>query len=69
MSFMLSFWQKAPATWQDPPAVPDGHRVYAVGDVHGQDHLLAGTGLPNALVISSGYSCRAASHSWTARTP
>ena len=41
MSFMLSFWQKAPATWQDPPAAPDGHRVYAVGDVHGQDHLLA----------------------------
>ena len=41
MSFMLSFWQKAPATWQDRPAVPDGHRVYAVGDVHGQDHLLA----------------------------
>lgn len=41
MSQMLSFWQKAPATWQVPPAVPDGHRVYAVGDVHGQDHLLA----------------------------
>lgn len=41
MSQMMSFWQKAPATWQVPPAVPDGHRVYAVGDVHGQDHLLA----------------------------
>lgn len=41
MSVMLSFWQKAPAVWQDPPAVPDGHRIYAVGDVHGQDHLLA----------------------------
>lgn len=41
MSFMLSFMQKAPATWQDRPAVPDGHRIYAVGDVHGQDHLLA----------------------------
>jgi serine/threonine protein phosphatase 1 len=41
MSFMLSFWQKAPAVWQDPPAIPRGHRVYAVGDVHGQDHLLA----------------------------
>ena len=41
MNSMLSFWQKAPATWQVPPAVPDGHRVYAVGDVHGQDHLLA----------------------------
>ena len=41
MNQMLSFWQKAPATWQVPPAVPDGHRVYAVGDVHGQDHLLA----------------------------
>lgn len=38
---MLSFWQKAPATWQQPPAVPDGHRVYAVGDVHGRDDLLA----------------------------
>lgn len=38
---MLSFWQKAPATWRTPPAVPAGHRVYAIGDVHGQDHLLA----------------------------
>ena len=41
MNSMLSFWQKAPATWQEKPRVPDGHRVYAVGDVHGQDHLLA----------------------------
>ena len=40
MNSMLSFWQKAPATWQTPPAIPDGHRVYAIGDVHGQDHLL-----------------------------
>jgi len=40
MSSMLSFWEKATATWQEPPAVPDGHRVYAIGDVHGQDHLL-----------------------------
>lgn len=40
MSFMLSFWQKAPASWQQPPAIPDGHRVYAVGDVHGRDDLL-----------------------------
>ena len=40
MNSMLSFWQKAPATWLAPPAIPDGHRVYAVGDVHGQDHLL-----------------------------
>lgn len=40
MKSILSFWQKAPATWQELPAVPDGHRVYAVGDVHGQDHLL-----------------------------
>lgn len=38
---MLSFWQKAPAAWKQPPAVPDGHRVYAVGDVHGRDDLLA----------------------------
>ncbi len=37
---MLSFWQKAPATWQQPPAIPDGQRVYAVGDVHGRDDLL-----------------------------
>ena len=37
---MLSFWRKAPATWQQPPAIPDGHRVYAVGDVHGRDDLL-----------------------------
>lgn len=41
MNSMLSFWQKAPATWQEKPRIPDGHRVYAVGDVHGQDHLLA----------------------------
>ena len=40
MSGLLSFWQKAPATWQDEPAVPAGHRVYAVGDVHGHDDLL-----------------------------
>lgn len=40
MSSMLSFWQKAPGTWEQAPAVPDGHRIYAVGDVHGQDHLL-----------------------------
>lgn len=40
MSITRSFWQKAPATWKEPPAVPDGHRIYAVGDVHGQDHLL-----------------------------
>lgn len=41
MSRILSFLQKAPAGWEISPAVPDGHRVYAVGDVHGQDHLLA----------------------------
>ena len=41
MNWMRSFWQKAPATWHQQPALPDGHRVYAVGDVHGQDHLLA----------------------------
>lgn len=41
MSGLLSFWQKAPAEWQEPPAIPPGHRIYAVGDVHGQDHLLA----------------------------
>ncbi len=40
MNRMLSFWQKAPATWRESPAVPEGHRIYAVGDVHGQDHLL-----------------------------
>ncbi len=36
-----SLWKKAPVEWIDPPAIPAGHRVYAVGDVHGQDHLLA----------------------------
>ncbi|MCY7280405.1 MAG: metallophosphoesterase [Sphingomonas bacterium] len=41
MNQKKSFWQKAPATWQEPPAIPHGHRIYAVGDVHGQDHLLA----------------------------
>lgn len=42
MSGLLAFWQKAPVTWDSPPVVPDGHRVYAIGDVHGQDDLLAG---------------------------
>ena len=40
MSGMLSFWQKAPRRWDSAPEIPDGHRVYAVGDVHGQDDLL-----------------------------
>lgn len=40
MSVLLSFWQKAPVTWDVPPAIPDGHRVYAIGDVHGHDDLL-----------------------------
>ena len=42
MKALLSFWQKAPATWDIPPVIPEGHRVYAVGDVHGQDDLLVG---------------------------
>lgn len=37
---LLSFIQKAPMRWEAPPSVPDGHRVYAVGDVHGHDALL-----------------------------
>ncbi|MEO6580568.1 MAG: metallophosphoesterase [Sphingomicrobium sp.] len=37
---LLSFWQKGPVAWDEPPAIPDGHRVYAVGDVHGHDDLL-----------------------------
>ena len=40
MSRLLSFWQTAPATWDTDPQVPRGHRVYAVGDVHGRDDLL-----------------------------
>ncbi len=40
MSGLLSFWQKAPVTWDGAPAIPAGHRVYAVGDVHGNDDLL-----------------------------
>ena len=40
MSGLLSFWQKAPSTWDALPAIPDGHRVYAIGDVHGHDNLL-----------------------------
>ena len=40
MSGLLSFWQKSPASWDQPPVIPEGHRVYAVGDVHGQDDLL-----------------------------
>jgi serine/threonine protein phosphatase 1 len=36
----LSFWQTAPATWDTDPQAPRGHRVYAVGDVHGRDDLL-----------------------------
>jgi serine/threonine protein phosphatase 1 len=42
MSGLLSFWQKAPANWDSPPRIPDGHRIYAVGDVHGHDQLLGG---------------------------
>lgn len=41
MSALLSFWRKSPASWDSPPTIPAGHRVYAVGDVHGQDDLLA----------------------------
>lgn len=41
MSGLLSFWQKAPARWETPPAIPPGHRIYAVGDVHGHDGLLS----------------------------
>ena len=37
---LLSFIQKAPMRWEAPPVIPDGHRVYAVGDVHGHDALL-----------------------------
>jgi serine/threonine protein phosphatase 1 len=40
MSGLFSFWQKAPVTWQGAPKVPMGHRVYAVGDIHGHDDLL-----------------------------
>lgn len=40
MSGPLSFWQKAPAIWDSRPEIPAGHRVYAVGDVHGHDDLL-----------------------------
>lgn len=41
MRGVLSFWQKSPIVWDTPPSIPDGYRVYAVGDVHGQDDLLA----------------------------
>ena len=37
---LLSFWQKAPMRWESPPTITNGHRVYAVGDVHGHDALL-----------------------------
>ena len=40
MKSLLSFWQKAPGKWDLPPSIPAGHRVYAVGDVHGHDALL-----------------------------
>ncbi len=40
MNGLLSFWQKAPVKWETPPTIPLGHRVYAVGDVHGHDALL-----------------------------
>ncbi len=29
-----------PVIWEKPPAVPDGRRVYAVGDIHGRLDLL-----------------------------
>ena len=41
MNGLLSFWQKAPPAWDRPPSIPPGHRIYAVGDIHGQDDLLA----------------------------
>jgi serine/threonine protein phosphatase 1 len=41
MSFLRSLLHRDADPWPRPPAVPDGHRIYAVGDVHGQDHLLA----------------------------
>lgn len=37
----MSFWKAAPAAWVRPPTVPDGYRIYAIGDVHGRDDLLA----------------------------
>ncbi|MEO7814684.1 MAG: metallophosphoesterase [Sphingomicrobium sp.] len=40
MNSLLSFWQKAPVEWDSAPTIPPGHRVYAVGDVHGHDLLL-----------------------------
>lgn len=41
MSVIRRLMQKEPTGWSRPPAIPAGHRVYAIGDIHGQDDLLA----------------------------
>lgn len=40
MTAFTNFWRKPRATLAGDPAIPDGRRVYAIGDVHGRDDLL-----------------------------
>lgn len=41
MTAFANFWRKPRAALAGDPAIPDGRRVYAIGDVHGRDDLLA----------------------------
>jgi serine/threonine protein phosphatase 1 len=40
VSTFANFWKKPRAALAGDPAIPPGHRVYAIGDVHGRDDLL-----------------------------
>lgn len=40
MTAFANFWREPRAALAGDPAIPDGRRVYAIGDVHGRDDLL-----------------------------
>lgn len=41
MSFLTMFKRRAPVSRADSPRIPEGQRVYAIGDIHGRDDLFA----------------------------
>jgi serine/threonine protein phosphatase 1 len=41
MSFLARFKRRPPAPAREPARIPDGERVYAIGDIHGRDDLFA----------------------------
>jgi len=41
MSFLAMFKRRSPALSRDLATIPDGERVYAIGDIHGRDDLFA----------------------------